>query len=271
MLSATTSLTTWLLIGGSIQAFLALFFNSIYITIPVFTLLAFRLLDTVAITYGIRSNPYLKNANLFRTAPVIPDSEGEVSSEAADEKVVVFFLGFKVNHPLGILAPHVSEIGDANNAFWKELAANAPESGYLGSSGWTSRDERGAAELMTISYWRSTEDLHNFAYGPSHRKIWDKWNQLSKEGKVSHLGISHELFEVDRHKWEGVYLNFQPTLLGATSYLRKGDKFVGGNVDDQWVTGLMDASKGKLRTSAGRLGRDPAQLDGVYGSTPTVY
>lgn len=232
------------------------------------TLLVIRLVNTLAIWFHFIPNPYLQDVHHYRTAPVIPDGEGTLSTEAGNEKVVVFLLGFKINHPGGILAPYIKEIGDYNNAFWEELAANAPDSGYYGSTGFTSRDERGAVQLLMLSYWRSTEDLHKFAYDKHHREVWDKWNKWNKEGKVDHLGINHEVFECDRHKWEGVYLNFQPTLMGATSYLRKGDKLVGGTVDDSWVSGLMDARKGKLRTSAGRLGRDPASLAGQYGEAP---
>ncbi|KPI42521.1 uncharacterized protein AB675_9799 [Cyphellophora attinorum] len=270
-LSDIYPLTTWLLVGGSLQALLSLITNSWYTAVPVLTLLVLKFLDTLAIHFNLKKNPYLQAAILHRTAPVIPDSDGTISTEAADEKIVVFILGFKVNHPSGLFAPYLKDIGDANSAMWKELGRTAPDSGYLGSSSWSSRDARGGVHLMTLSYFRSTDDLHRFAYGPTHRAIWDKWNKWNKAGKVDHLGINHEIFEVEKHKWEAVYLNFQPTQLGATSFLRKGDKMVGGVVDDQWVGSLMDASKGKLRTSAGRLGRDPNALESVYGADAQGY
>lgn len=265
------SFSTWLLIGGSLQALLAIIFGSFWVCLPVLLLLAARSLDTLAIIFKFKPNPYLEGAIHNRVAPQIPDSEGNFSSNAGSAKVAVFLLGFKVNDPRGIFAPYLQDIGTANDGLWKELAANAPDSGYYGSSVWTSRDSKGAVEILTISYWRSTEDIHEFAYGPSHKKIWDQWNKWDKEGVVKHLGINHEIFEVDAHRWEGVYLNFQPTMLGATTFLRKGDKDVGGVVEDQWVSALMDARKGKLRTSAGRLGRDPAALDGTLNGGMSRY
>ena len=65
---------------------------------------------------------------------------------------------------------------------------------------------------------------------------------------------------------ENVYLNFQPTGLGATTYLRRGDKFEGGTVDDQWVSPLVQANRGKLRTSSGRLGRVSGAAHEKYGT-----
>lgn len=64
----------------------------------------------------------------------------------------------------------------------------------------------------------------------------------------------HEVYEADRGMWEGVYINFQPTLLGSTTYLKKDGKLVGGEVGEQWISPLMDANKGPLRTSMARRG-----------------
>ena len=53
-----------------------------------------------------------------------------------------------------------------------------------------------------------------------------------------------------------MYTNFQPTGLGAATYLRRGDKgeMEGGVVEDCWVSPLVDARRGKLARSSGRLG-----------------
>lgn len=266
VLSDHYSFTLWLLVGGSLQIILGLLLRNCYAWAPVLLLLLLRGLRTTAISLGLQRNPYLEHVRFSRTAPQIPDADGHFDANIGAENVTVFLLGFKVNHPLGILAPHIHTINELNIRMWKELEETAPDSGYYGSSEWTCRDPRGALEVLTISYWRSIEDVHRFAYGPVHRKTWDYWNSHHKD--LSHLGISHEMYEVPRHKWEGVYLNMQPTLLGANSYLRKGDKFVGGQVDDMWISGLLDATKGKLRTSAGRLGRDPKELYETFNDTP---
>jgi hypothetical protein len=71
----------------------------------------------------------------------------------------------------------------------------------------------------------------------------------------------HEVFEAPKGMYEAVYINFQPTLLGATTYLKRGDKLEGGNVPDQWVGSLLDANRGRMRTSVGRRGQKSADAD----------
>lgn len=57
-------------------------------------------------------------------------------------------------------------------------------------------------------------------------------------------------------------MNFQPTGLGATSFLRRGEGEVeGGKVADEWIGPLVDARRGKVRSSAGRLGRGATKYD----------
>ncbi|OAP58382.1 hypothetical protein AYL99_07472 [Fonsecaea erecta] len=234
--------------------------------LPSILILGARLADTLAVTYGLKRNPYLKDAIMKRNSPQIPDGNGNFHEEAAHEKVVVFLLGLKLNHPLGIFSHNAKTLVDYVAKFEKELETKAPEGGYYGGTNWTNQEQNGATEAVLISYWRSIEDIHEFAYGPTHREAWDWWNRTVAEN--DHIGINHEIFGVDQKQWEGIYINFQPTLLGATTYLRKGDKFIGGKVDDQWINPLMDASKGKLRSSAGRLGRNPTQLYEKHGLGP---
>lgn len=71
----------------------------------------------------------------------------------------------------------------------------------------------------------------------------------------------HEVFEAPKGMWEAVYINFQPTLLGATTYLKKDGELQGGEVKEEWVSGLLDANRGTMRTSAGRRGQTHPQAD----------
>ena len=54
------------------------------------------------------------------------------------------------------------------------------------------------------------------------------------------------MYAVDSKNWESNCVNCQPTGLGTTSYLKKGDKLVIGVVADEWVSQVVDASKGRL-------------------------
>ena len=267
-LTRNFSLSTVLLVGATFQALLTLLIPSYFTLLPTILILASRLTYTLLITYHLVPNPYLKDSILHRTSAQVPDATGHFSSTGASEGVVCFHLGAKLNHPLGIFSPNAKAIGDRFNAMLRELDANKATNGYLGGSNWTSFDERGATETSFISYWRSIEDIHSFAYGETHREAWEWWNSLTKE-ESQHIGINHEIFAAGPGQWEAVYFNQQPTFLGATSYLRKGDKELGGVVGDTWVGALVDASKGKLRASAGRLGWQPERLYEKTGYQPT--
>jgi hypothetical protein len=101
----------------------------------------------------------------------------------------------------------------------------------LGQTSWSNTDSRGVPEYLSVQYWRSIEHLHAFAHGPLHREGWEWWNRTLKEHP--HLAIYHEVFAVDSKNWETIYTNCEPTGLGATSYLKKGDKLVGAVAADQ--------------------------------------
>jgi len=262
-LRANLHISTWLLLGGSLQSLIVLISPRLsYALVLPFAILVWRFADTLLITFGHRKNPYLEEAIMHRVSPQIPDEDGNFSNEGANEKVAVLHLGAKINHPLGLFAPNVKQFGDYLGDMVKLLDKEAPDNGFLGGSVFSSFDKKSAQEIMFVSYWRSIDDIHQFAYSPLHREAWEWWSRMIKEN--NHLGINHEIFEADRGKWEAMYVNFQPTLLGATTYLRKGDKLIGGTVEDQWISPLIDARSGKLRSSAGRMGHQPEQLYEKY-------
>lgn len=106
-----------------------------------------------------------------------------------------------------------------------------------------------------------TSTQHAFAHAPLHRDAWTWWEKTIKAHNF--IGVNHEIYEAEAGHWENIYLNFQPTGLGATTYLRKGEggKVEGGNVAEEWIGPLVDARRGKMRSSAGRLGRGATKLD----------
>lgn len=63
-------------------------------------------------------------------------------------------------------------------------------------------------------------------------------------------------------------MNCEPTGLGATSYLKKGDKLVNGVVAEKWISPLVNARKGKLRTMMGRMGSGTGAENEKYGLDP---
>ena len=122
----------------------------------------------------------------------------------------------------------------------------------MGMSTWLGAGERPtSSEYATFSYRRSIEDIHEFALSPIHRSAWEWWNKTVKEH--GHLGIMHEVFEVPKRSgWEGIYVNYHPTGLAATTkVVDEGEKTEG---DQQWVNPVVDARKGPYRSSRGRMG-----------------
>ena len=146
----------------------------------------------------------------------------------------------------------------------------ADVNGFMGMSTWISAGERATNnELSTISYWRSVEDIHNFALSPVHRDAWNWWNDTVSKHKL--VGIMHEIFALpERHGWEGIYINYQPTGLGATTRVVEAPEKGGQKM---WINPIVDASRGTYRTSHGRMSRgDPEgkSNDSVVANHPYI-
>jgi len=243
--------TTILLIGACLQGAILLLYPYFIALLPSVVLLGLRIVDTIAITFKFKPNPYLKNAILDKWTALVPNISGQISETPANEKIAVFLLCFKVNHPLGFFASHVKDVGVFANKMYADLENNMQNNnGFLGQSNWTSVDENGAIELLVLSYWRCYEDVVNYSQGKQHREAWNWWNEMHQQNKqqIEHIGISHEVFECPRSSWENVSINFQPTRLGATMFFQKEE--------GKWVSPIVEA-KGKLRTSKGRFNWQP--------------
>lgn len=241
-----------MLLGAFLQTLLIILpISSFYVITPTLTLLAIRLINTMLITYEVIPNPYLQSISAKKTTVQLPDLDGEFG-KSGSEKIAVLLLGAKSNHPLGIFAPDFKTVGGLLSSMTKELE-NDPQqdSGFLGQTGFTRKAENGANEFVMISYWRSLGDVHRYAHGETHRDAWRWWEKTIKSH--NYIGFMHEVYEADKGMWEGVYINFQPTLAGVTTILKKDGKLVGGEVGDQWISPLLEA-KGELRTSNGRRG-----------------
>jgi heme-degrading monooxygenase HmoA len=259
-LGSNFSLSTLLLVGACFQSLLILTIRSKYALLPAFFVLLLRSADTLLITFKFKPNPYLADVQRGRVTAIVPDEAGEIQGPSA-EKVAILLLGAKSNHPMGLFAPEFLEVGKRlfgmNDRF---NSADAPE-GFMGQTSFERKDERGAQEFVFISYWRNIESLHDFAHTGLHRDTWLWWEKNLK--RMDAVGINHEIYQAEPGAWENVYVNFQPTMLGATSFLKKGKKVVAGQIDDKWIHPLVDAQRGKLAKSSGRLGWNPTQHDAV--------
>jgi len=181
-----------------------------------------------------------------RTVPVYPSEKG-VQETPAEKEICAIVLGARSNHPLGMFGPGFKEIGDYMNRMQAELDSTPKTHGFLGASSWLSSADRGtSSEAMTLMYFESSEALHAYAHGPLHTETMEWWSRMVKD--IPHLAIMHEVFAAPKHSWEGVYLNYHPTGLGATAVEVERD---GKNV---WVNPLVKGT-GKLTYSKGRMGK----------------
>ncbi|OKL58719.1 hypothetical protein UA08_06041 [Talaromyces atroroseus] len=248
-------LSTWLLLGASLQALISILLpkTAIYLSTCLFAILAYYLANTMLQVYGVIPNPEMARVIPGKASVQLPDLHGNMpSTEPTKESVVVMFLSSKSNHPLRMLAPGFKEVGDYFQDMMQSL--DNPEGrekyGFLGMSSYLGSQSASSNELLSISYWRNIEGIHAFAESPVHRVAWDYWNQTVK--KHPYLLISHEIYRAEGTQHENIYINAPPTLIGGTAFPVKTKQ------EQEWLNPLVEANKGVLATSNGRLGRRPA-------------
>lgn len=106
------------------------------------------------------------------------------------------------------------------------------------------------------------EGLHNFAHSPYHREAWDWWNRtLVKEHK--HFSIYHETYHVPKDHYESIYINSHISGLHSTVFKVPDEE---GN--EVYTHPIVDASKGVLKTSAGRMARSKGDEHDKYEADP---
>jgi hypothetical protein len=126
---------------------------------------------------------------------------------ASDEPVVVFLVGMRINHfwQVNKWLP----VARAMTPMLKTLYQN-PEKGFMGGQFFLSW--RG---LMLVQYWRSFEELEEFARNPSDPHL-PAWRQFNKNvGNDGSVGIWHETYIVQPGKYESVYGNMPKFGLAA--------------------------------------------------------
>ena len=73
------------------------------------------------------------------------------------------------------------------------------------------------------------------------------------------LHSSHEIYEAPAGSWETLSINFRPSGLTATSFAGIND--LG---EKKWMSPIVNASKGKYLTSAGRMGHGTGEEHAAY-------
>ncbi|KAF2103414.1 hypothetical protein NA57DRAFT_63959 [Rhizodiscina lignyota] len=256
------SLSSWLALGAIVQGLLFLVLGRVALILPI-TLVGWRVLDAFLQAQGLKPNPHMEGVIKNKFSAQFPSEDGQYGNKPANGEVCVLLLGFKSNHPMQMLAPGFKETGDHFNNMMVELQAHKEENGLLGTTSWIGLGERTTAnEVMTTFYFRSLEDVHNFANGKVHRDGWNWWNK--NVHKHPHLTIWHEVFRATSGNWESIYVNSPPTSLSATAF--KGISEETG--EEVWHSPIVDARKGLLKTSAGRMSRSQGDEHDKYNDDP---
>ena len=108
--SENFSLSTWLLLGASLQALLAFFVrDKLCASLPAAFILSLRILNGLMIYYKITPNPYLKHIIPKKSAAIVPNKDGVLTS-ADQAKVNVLLLGAKSNRPFRAFEPGFFEL-----------------------------------------------------------------------------------------------------------------------------------------------------------------
>jgi hypothetical protein len=128
-----------------------------------------------------------------------------------NEPFVVFLIGFRVNKFWSF--SKWLPVAQAMSPMLRTLYRN-PEKGFLGGENFF---RVAPVTSLLLSYWRSFEDLENFARSPSepHLAAWKAFNKaVGSDGSV---GIWHETYLVDAGKYEAIYGNMPKFGLGAAT------------------------------------------------------
>ncbi|KMK77575.1 DUF4188 domain-containing protein [Alkalihalobacillus pseudalcaliphilus] len=113
------------------------------------------------------------------------------------DKVVVFMIGMRINKwwaihkwlPVALAMPKMI----------KEQYQN-PSLGCLAMESFS-----GLRTTFLLQYWRSEEDLMNYAKGGTHLKAWKEFNQRNANNHA--VGIYHETYIVQPNQMESLYVN----------------------------------------------------------------
>jgi len=256
------SITTWLSLGAVAQSLLFSAFGRLAF-LPGATLILYRVAVAYLQAMGWMHNPYMDGVIREKTSAQFPDASGSYGSTPANNDVVVLLIGFRNNHPLGLLAPGAKDIADGFQAMAKDLDAQADKFDFLGMTTWLNANTRETQnEILSVGYFKTVEGLHAFAHDDLHRKWWTWWNRSYK--KWSHMSIFHEVYHAPKGHWENIYINSHVSGIESTT-TKVVDEETG---KEMWASPIVDAGRGLLKTSGGRMSRSEANEHDKYGADP---
>ncbi|WP_259455797.1 DUF4188 domain-containing protein [Bacillus sp. PK3_68] len=116
---------------------------------------------------------------------------------SSNEEVVVFIIGMRVNKWWAI--HKWLPVFKAMPAMIRELYTNK-DLGFLSMESFF-----GLRTTIMVQYWRSADELMDYAKGQNHLTAWREFNQ--KIGNNGVVGIYHETYIVPKGQYECMYGN----------------------------------------------------------------
>ncbi|WQF75969.1 hypothetical protein CDEST_00983 [Colletotrichum destructivum] len=242
------SLTALFTIGAITQSVLFLVFPAGYAIVP---FSACALISAISTLFELRSGKtYPKGVVPGQvTAQMVDPSNGKIPAIPASQSLVVFHLGVRFNHTLGLISPGASEVVKHFDAMNADLRRRADEYGLYHFSNWKGAESDRNNTLLMIYYFRNVDGLNRFAHDTLHWNTWKWFNSIKEDHK--HLGIFHETFITSAQQYETIYENMPPVLLGAASVASTNEI----SKEKTWVNTLVDADVKPLRTQLRRMGK----------------
>ncbi len=211
---------------------------------------------TVAQSYWPSLNPFSRGVVYGKTSVQLPKPfyNPDVDSlfpPRPEQGVVVFLVGARFSHPLGVLAPGGYEIGQKFHACIDELAERAKDFGCLGSSMWRGAESARNNTIMSVIYFRDMECLHKFAHDKIHREAWQWFSDFAHKNGYKHIGVYHEAFYSRPGEFETTYNNMPPILLASTNVPVHNT----ATSEDGWVRPMVNSDVPAMRTMWHRMGK----------------
>ncbi|KAI0443001.1 hypothetical protein F4803DRAFT_517089 [Xylaria telfairii] len=251
LLKDELSLPAWLAVGAAAQIAIGLLAPQGYALLPTIITLCILVINFAAGYVGLYKNIHLKNATLGRWSILFPNEDGSRPEKFADKPVAIFFIGIRCNHPLGRFHPTYQKLNDYMDDIYKDAEENRAVNGYLGRTpDFIPTEYSRNNTLMSMSYWRSIDELEAFARRPIHIKSLKFLSyQVLKSDNPYDLGVMHEVLVCPAGHWEGIYSNVQPWGLGGLKWPLPKNKGFRGPFVERELNGMWGRMGNKLKQS----------------------
>ncbi|KAF2153745.1 hypothetical protein K461DRAFT_311814 [Myriangium duriaei CBS 260.36] len=259
---------TFMIAGAILQTILSAVLPLRYAFIPAAFLALAKIADMYAVKTGLKKNPHMDGVIMAKFSAQFPDKSGNFGNQPARDGVCILMIGARNNGALGMFETKFAELGKYMNKMQDELKAKPEENGFLGGSVWMGTERTTSTHLMNIMYFKSAAHVHEYAHGPLHREAWTWWYNNIKD--LKEMSIYHELYEVPSGNYEAIYDHMPPALAAATQHKVQLKSEQG--TEEAWMLPVVDARKGQLKTSRGRMARSQGQENDKYGhNDESVY